>query len=80
VRTPERRTKSRDGTEPSTARSALELRAALALFGFVVSLVLGILVLTSSMEGLRAWGWFLLAVSVLALTNLVVVLRRRKRG
>ena len=63
-------------TEPDAARSALNLRLALAAFGLVVCAVLSVLVLRA---GYAAPGLVLLALAVAAAVDLVVVLRRRQR-
>lgn len=62
--------------EPDAARSALNLRLALAASGLVVCAVLSVLVLRA---GYAAPGLLLLALAVAAAVDLVVVLRRRQR-
>ena len=63
-------------TEPDTAKSALNLRLALAAFGLVVCAVLSVLVLRA---GYAAPGLLLLALAVAAAADLVVVARRRQQ-
>jgi hypothetical protein len=59
------------------ARSALTLRAALATFGLVFCAVAAWFAFA---EGMRAIGWVLVVVAVVALVDLVVVLNRKRRG
>jgi hypothetical protein len=60
------------------ARSALTLRLVLAVFGLVVCLAGGVLVL---MTPLPAWfGVALLVLAAVAAVDLVVILRRKARG
>ena len=61
----------------SPARSALTLRALLAVFGLVVSAVGAWL---SFGAGLPALGWVLIVVAVVALVDLVWILIRKGRG
>lgn len=62
-------------TEPVSARSALNLRLALASFGLVVCAVLGALVLWA---GHVVVGLLLLVLAIAAAVDLVVVARRRR--
>jgi hypothetical protein len=60
------------------AQSALTLRLVLAVFGLVVCLAGGVLVLLSPVP---AWfGVALLVLAVIAAVDLVVILRRKARG
>ena len=60
------------------AQSALSLRLVLAVFGLVVCLAGGLLVLISP---LPAWfGVALLVLAAVAAVDLVVILRRKARG
>ncbi|MGY1692039.1 DUF6343 family protein [Geodermatophilus sp. SYSU D01105] len=60
------------------ARSALTLRLVLAAFGLVVCAVAGVLWLTAD---LPSWpAAVLLVLAVVALVDLVVVARRKRRG
>ena len=60
------------------AQSALTLRLILAVFGLVVCLAGGVVVLLSP---LPAWfGVVLLVLGVVAAVDLVVILRRKARG
>ncbi|MGY1703886.1 DUF6343 family protein [Geodermatophilus sp. SYSU D00697] len=60
------------------ARSALTLRLVLAAFGLVVCAVAGVLWLTAD---LPVWpAVVLLVLAVVALVDLVVVARRKRRG
>jgi Flp pilus assembly protein TadB len=60
------------------ARSALTLRLVLAAFGLVLCTVLGVLALASDVSVLFAVVLFVLAA--VALVDLVVVARRKRRG
>ena len=72
------------GAEPSAARSALVLRALLAVFG---ALVCGGFAVASFLSaaghddrgGLRVFGLVVALLALLALVDLVVVLRRIRR-
>jgi hypothetical protein len=66
----------RVGNEPTTARSALNLRLLLATFGL---LLCGGLALWFFLTDLTALGVILAVLAVLALLDIVVVLRRRRR-
>jgi hypothetical protein len=59
------------------ARSALTLRAVLAVFGMVVSAVGAWISLGN---GFTVIGWLLIAVAVVALVDLVVIVARKRRG
>jgi hypothetical protein len=59
------------------ARSALTLRAVLATFGLVFCAVAAWL---SFAAGLRAVGWALAVLAVIALIDLAVILSRKRRG
>jgi hypothetical protein len=60
------------------ARSALTLRLILAVFGLVVCVVFGIVVLAA---GLPTWGAVALFVlAATALVDIVVIVRRKARG
>ena len=61
-------------TTPDDARSALNLRLALASFGLLLCLVLGVLALGADLVPL---GVVLLVLAAAALVDLVVVARRR---
>jgi hypothetical protein len=61
----------------SPARSALTLRALLAVFGLVVSAGGAWLAFVA---GLPALGWVLAVVAVVALVDLVWILVRKRRG
>ncbi|MGB8650598.1 MAG: DUF6343 family protein [Mycobacteriales bacterium] len=63
-------------TEPGSARSALNLRAALAVFGLVVCTALGIVALVL---GNALVAGVLFAGAVVAVVDLVVIGRRRGR-
>jgi hypothetical protein len=60
------------------ARSALTLRLVLAVFGLVVCVVFGVVVLTA---GLPTWGAVALFVlAAVALVDIVLIARRKARG
>lgn len=59
------------------ARSALTLRAVLAVFGLVFCAVAAWL---SFAVGLQPLGWVLAVLAVVALVDFVVVLNRKRRG
>ena len=61
-------------TEPSTAQSALNLRAVLALFGLVVCTTLAVLAFVA---GLAVLGVLLAVLAVAAVVDLSVVQRKR---
>lgn len=63
-------------TEPSEARSALNLRGFLAAFGFVTCLAGGWFALRS---GASAVGLALLALALVAVVDFVVIGRRKRR-
>jgi Flp pilus assembly protein TadB len=60
------------------AQSALTLRLVLAAFGLVVCVVGGVLWLAAGLPGWAAGVLFVLAL--VALVDLVVVIRRKRRG
>jgi hypothetical protein len=57
------------------ARSALTLRAVLAVFGFVVMTGLGVIALLRDATALAVIAW---VIALTALVDLVVVLRRKR--
>ena len=59
------------------ARSALTLRAVLAGFGLLFCAGAAWFAFSA---GVRTVGWILAVVAVVALVDLVVVLRRKRRG
>lgn len=63
-------------TEPSEARSALNLRGVLAAFGFITCLAGGWFALRS---GASAAGLALLALALVAAVDFVVIGRRKRR-
>ncbi|MEZ0493983.1 DUF6343 family protein [Kineococcus sp. TBRC 1896] len=76
--------RGRTGSEARTARSPLRLRLVLAAFGLVVCTAFAVVWFTADEPpgGSRAPGWFLAALAVLAVVDLVVVgvrVRRRHR-
>ena len=60
------------------AQSALTLRLVLAVFGFVVCVVLGFLVLRVDVP--RVFGIALLVLAVVAAVDIVVIVHRKRRG
>jgi hypothetical protein len=61
----------------SPARSALMLRAVLAVFGLVFSVGAAVF---GFVAGLPVIGWVMVVVAVIALVDLVWVLHRKARG
>ncbi len=60
------------------AQSALTLRLVLAVFGFVVCVVPGFLLLRTDLP--RSFAVVLLVMAVVAAVDIVVIVRRKRRG